>query len=212
MTTILRIDASARNDGSLSRTLGNYFENVWLNHYPRDRVLRRDVSAMPIGHIADQTITAFYSPPEQLTDELRAATAISDLLIDEINSADILLLTVPMYNFSLPSALKAWIDHIVRIGYTFSYDGSNFTGELTGRQAYVICTYGAAGYHGNGPLSEADFVAPYLEFMLGFLGIEVVRVFTVEGTVFDEVALAANTERVKREIDLAVATASEVAA
>jgi len=212
MTTILRIDASARSTGSVSRTLGNYFEKVWLNHYPRDRILRRDVSAVPIEHIDDQTIAGFDTPADLFTDDLRAATALSDLLINEAHAADVLLLTVPMYNFSVPSALKAWIDHVVRVGHTFSFDGANFSGLLTGRQAYVICAYGGIGYLGKGQLAEADFVAPYLEFILGFLGVELMEVFAVEGTMGDEIALAASTERVKREIEAAVAAASEAAA
>src|SRR5215211_2399966 len=127
--------------GSVSRTLGDYFEAAWLDRNPRDRIIRRDVAAEPIGHIADRTITGFYTPADQFTDELSAATALSDLLIEEIQAADVLLLTVPMYNFSLPSALKAWIDHVVRIGHTFSFDGTDFTGLVTERRAYVLCAF-----------------------------------------------------------------------
>jgi FMN-dependent NADH-azoreductase len=206
--TILRIDASSRGTGSVSRALGDYFEGAWLDRNPRDRVIRRDVAAEPIGHIADRTIAGFYTPPDRLTDELRDATALSDLLIEELQAADVLLLTVPMYNFSLPSALKAWIDHVVRSGHTFTYDASGFTGLVTGRRAYVLCAYGAGGYAGGGPSAAADFVAPYLGFILNFLGIQDVRFFAVEATMGDEVALAASTERVKREIDAAVAAAS----
>jgi FMN-dependent NADH-azoreductase len=208
MHTILRVDASSRGAGSVSRTLGDYFEATWLDRNPRDRVIRRDVAAEPIGHIVERTIAGFYTPSGQLTDELRAATALSDLLIDEIQEADVLLLTVPMYNFSLPSALKAWIDHIVRIGHTFSYDGTSFTGLVTGRRAYVVCAFGAGGYLEGGSFAAADFVQPYLRFILNFLGIQDVRFFAVEGTVGDASTLGASTERAKREIAAAVAAAS----
>jgi len=208
VNTILRIDASSRSTGSVSRALGDYFEDAWLDRNPRDRVIRRDVAAEPIGHIADRTIAGFYTPADQFTDELSAATALSDLLIEEIQAADVLLLTVPMYNFSLPSALKAWIDHVVRIGHTFSFDGTGFTGLVTERRAYVLCAFGAGGYVGGGPFAAADFVQPYLRFILNFLGVQDVRFFTVEATVGDEVALAASTARVKREIDAAVAAAT----
>jgi FMN-dependent NADH-azoreductase len=212
MSTLLRIDASARTTNSVSRALGNHFEKVWLSHYPRDRVLRRDVSAVPIEHVDDQTITGFHTPADHFTDDLRSATALSDLLINEAYAADVLLLTVPIYNVSVPSALEAWIDQIARIGHTFSFDGLTFTGQLTGRPAYLVCAYGGVGYLGHGHLPGADFVVPNLEFILGFLGVKVVQVFVVEGTVGDEIALAASIERVKRDIEAAVGAASEVAA
>src|SRR4051812_6634355 len=92
MNTILRIDASARAATSLSRALGDYFEQRWVAHNPRDRVLRRDLVSDPIDHIAEQTITGFYTPADQFTAELRAATDLSDRLIAELQSADVLLL------------------------------------------------------------------------------------------------------------------------
>lgn len=208
MTTLLRIDASARTNGSISRSLGDYFEQTWLARNPRDRVLRRDLVTEPIAHIADQTIAGFYTPPERLTDELRDATALSDRLIAELKTADVLLLTAPMYNFSVPSALKAWIDHIVRIGHTFAYDGSAFSGLVTGRQAYVVSAHGAGGYHPGEPFAAADFLVPYLRFILSFLGIQDIRFFAVESTTADEFTVNAAVERAKREIDAVVSAAS----
>jgi FMN-dependent NADH-azoreductase len=208
MHTILRIDASSRGTGSVSRSLGDHFEATWLDRNPRDRVIRRDVAAEPIRHIADRTIAGFYTPVDQFTDDLRDATALSDLLIDEIREADVLLLTLPMHNFSLPSALKAWIDQIVRLGHTFAYDGTDFTGLVTDRRAYVVCAFGVGGYLDGGPLAGADFVQPYLSFILSFLGIQDVRFFAVEGTVGDGSTLAANTERVRRDIDAVIAAAA----
>ncbi|MCC6498339.1 MAG: NAD(P)H-dependent oxidoreductase [Propionibacteriaceae bacterium] len=210
MTTILRIDASSRTTSSISRSVGDYFEQSWLTHNPRDLVLRRDVVTDPITHIAQQTITGFYTPADRLTDELQTATALSDRLIAELQAADMLLLTVPMYNFAVPSAFKAWIDHIVRIGHTFTYDGSSFSGLLTGRRAYVVTSHGAAGYRHGDPFAAADFLVPYLRFILQFLGITDVHVFAVEGTTGDELTLTAAIERAKREIDAVVAAASIV--
>lgn len=208
MTTILRVDASSRATGSVSRTLGDYFEQAWLDRHPGGRVIHRDVVTDPIGHIAEQTIAGFYTPAEQFTDDLRAATALSDRLIAELQSAEVLLLTVPMYNFSVPSALKAWIDHIFRIGHTFAYDGSSFSGLVTCREAYVMCAHGAGGYHDDARLAAADFLTPYLRFVLQFLGIQDVRVFAVEDTTGDPFALEASIARAKRQIDVSVAAAS----
>ncbi len=207
MHNILRIDSSSRTEGSHSRELGDYFEKAWLNQHPEDRIVRRDVVAEPIEHIADQTIAGFYTPTDQFTNELQAATTLSDRLIAELQSVDFLLLTVPMYNFSIPSALKAWIDQIVRIGRTFSYDGASFTGLVTVKRAYVICTYGVGGYTNGGPFSAFNFLEPYLKLLLNFLGIQDVRFFTVEATTSDNATVTVNTKQAKREIDTMIAEA-----
>lgn len=205
MQTILRVDASSRTKASQSRALGDYFESVWLQQKPGDQVVRRDAVENLIPHIASQTITGFYTPAEKFTGELRTATALSDRLIGELRAADVLLITVPIYNFSIPSALKAWIDQIVRIGHTFAYDGKSFTGLVTGKRAYIICAYGAGGYLGSGPLASYDFLKPYLTLILSFLGIQDIRFFAVEGTTLDEATVVANVDKVKQETASAIA-------
>ncbi|MDD5200405.1 MAG: NAD(P)H-dependent oxidoreductase [Terrimicrobiaceae bacterium] len=202
---ILRIDASSRVTGSHSRTLADYFEQQWLRKRRDAEIRRRDLASDPIPHIAPETIAGFYTPPEQMTGELRAATAVSDTLIDELQSADILLLSTPIYNFSVPSALKAWIDQVVRIGKTVAYDGKNFTGLVTGKRAFVICAYGAAGYAGKGPLTPFDHLAPYLKLLLGFIGISDTRVITVEATSADAATVSESIGTANREIEAAVA-------
>lgn len=204
MKTILRIDSSSRTTASHSRALGDYFENAWQKRYPGTAVVRRDLVTEPLPHIAEQTIAGYYTPEEQLTPDLRAATALSDCLIAELQSAGILLLTVPMYNFSIPSALKAWIDQIVRIGYTFSYDGKNFGGLVKVKQAYVMCAYGAGGYTDGGPFSSFNFLEPYLKSLLGFLGIPEVQFFSVQATTADPTTVATNIDMAKRKIDGAI--------
>ena len=205
MSTLLRIDSSSRTTTSHSRALGDYFEKTWHARNPNDRVVRRDLVSEPIPHIVDQTILGYYTPAEQLTPELRAATALSDRLIAELQSADVLLLTVPMYNFSVPSALKAWIDQIVRIGHTFSYDGKNFAGLVKIKRAYVLCAYGAGGYTDGGPFSAYNFLEPYLKSLLGFLGILEVQFFAVQATTADPATVATNLEVAQRKIDMAIA-------
>ena len=136
------------------------------------------------------------------------ATALSDQLITELQSANILLLTVPMYNFSIPSSLKAWIDQIVRIGYTFSYDGKTFGGLVRVQQAYVLCAYGAGGYTDGGPFSGYNFLQPYLNALLSFLGISKVQFFSVQATTADASTVANNMEMGKRQIDEAIVQTS----
>lgn len=206
MTTILRVDASSRDAaaGSVSRTIGDHIERR-LAAATGATVVRRDLATDPLPHIAAATIAGFFSPPDQLSDDLRRATALSDRLVGELKAADVLILTVPMYNFSIPSALKAWIDQIMRIGKTFSYDGTTFTGLLTGKKAYVACSYGAGGYAAGEPFAAANFVEPYLRFLLGFLGITDVTFFSVEATTAGADVARTNTMAAVAAVDAALA-------
>lgn len=182
MNRLLRIDASSRTEGSYSRALADSFEQAWRQRHPEAEVLRRDLVVEPIGHIANDTIAGFYTPPAALNESLRRAVALSDRLIRELTSADTLLISTPIYNFSIPSALKAYIDQIVRIGHTFAYDGKTFEGLVHGKRAFVICAYGAFGYRDEKQLGAYNFLEPYLRGLLGFLGITDTRFFAVEGT------------------------------
>ncbi|MEN9518278.1 MAG: hypothetical protein RLZZ381_866 [Cyanobacteriota bacterium] len=204
MTQILRIDSSSRVEGSHSRELADYFQTVWLKKYPEDRLIVRDVVKNPAPHIGDLTIAGFYTPPEQQTEAMKQAIALSDELIDELQSADVLLLSVPMYNFSVPSALKAWIDQIVRIGQTFAYDGQNFTGLVTVKRAYVICAYGASGYTDGGAFSAFNFLEPYLKGLLNFLGIGEIQFFNLQATTGDESIVIDNTSQIRAAIERAI--------
>lgn len=207
MTRILRIEASSRQTGSYSRELAKLFTSRWQAHEPKTEVLVRDLVDQPIPHVASLTIQGYYTPASQMTAQLKDATALSDLLISEVRSADVVVIATPMYNFSIPSALKAWIDQLVRIGHTFSYDGQSFTGLLPGKSAYVIISYGAGGYTGNGPFAAADFVQPYLRFLLNFLGITDVTFMFIEQTTGDAATIAANRAKAVGQIERAVAEA-----
>lgn len=132
---LLRIDCGARHTGSHSRELGDVFEQVWRTRYPHATLVARDLAADPVPHIHNETIAAMFAPPGQRSNDMAEALNLSDTLVAEVREADALLLTVPMYNFGVPSSLKAWIDHVSRIGETFSYDGTTFAGLLGGRSA-----------------------------------------------------------------------------
>lgn len=196
--TLLRIDASARKNGSLSRQLADGIEQAWLNAHPDGLVQRRDLVQVPLPHISDLTIQGYYTPAEQMTNTLREATALSDALIAELKSAHTVLISAPIYNFSLPSALKAWIDQVVRIGHTFAYDGQRFTGLVTQPRAVLALAYGAAGY--QGPMKDMDHLRPYLTQLLGFLGLPRVDVVAVEATTADAETVAAATRAAEASI------------
>jgi FMN-dependent NADH-azoreductase len=206
MPTLLRLDSSARDAGSFSRRLGDATEAAWLGAHPGGRVLRRDLAALPPPHLDTAAMGGFFTPPEKRTPDMRAAMALSELLTDELLSADTLLITAPIYNFGIPSALKAWLDHVVRVGRTFSYDGANFTGLAGGRDAVLALAYGAKGYIG-GPLAAADHALPYLRFVLGFIGIAPVQAFAVEGTTGGAEAAEAALATATRAVDAAFAPA-----
>ncbi|MEO1054552.1 MAG: NAD(P)H-dependent oxidoreductase [Bacteroidota bacterium] len=188
MKKLLRIDASSRMTESHSRKLADEFEKTWLAANPDGEVIHRDVVKHPLPHIHEATITGFYTPIDQHDDTLKQAVALSDEVIEELQSADEILISSPLYNFSIPSALKAYIDHISRAGFTFSYDENGFKGLVNANKAYVATAKGAV-YAGT-EISGLDMMEPYLKLILNFLGIEQVEFLNVEGTSMDENAVA----------------------
>lgn len=183
---LLRIDTSVRQQGSTSRALADAFEQAWRARHPQGEVHRRDLAVQALPHIDARTIEGFYTAPEAMDASLREATALSDTLIQELKGAHTLLISAPIYNFSIPSALKAWIDHVVRMGHTVSFDGQRFTGLVTQPRAVLALAYGAGGY--QGPLMAMDHLKPYLTQLLGFLGMGRVEVLSAEGTNLDPAA------------------------
>lgn len=205
MTRLLRIDSSSRTTGSHSSQLADEAEAMWQEANPQGEVLHRHLGRDPIPVLSQETISGFFSPQDALTDALREATALSDQLIDELQSADTLLLAVPIYNFSVPASLKCWIDQVTRINRTFAYEDGQFRGLTKTQRAIVICAYGAEGYLPGEPFEKANFLDPYLRFLLAFLGIENVDFVSVQVTTADETTVAANIEAAKE--NLAAATA-----
>ncbi|WP_172597596.1 FMN-dependent NADH-azoreductase [Sulfuriflexus mobilis] len=200
MSRILRIDASSRSHGSFSMEFADYFQKKWLEQHPDDEIVVRNLAKDAIPHIDENCITGFYTPKEQHTDALKSATRLSDTLIDELLSADVLLISTPMYNFSVPSALKAWIDQIVRIGHTFNFDADKgLYGLVEGKRAYVVTASGAV--FSNPEMAAYNFLDPYLKTLLGFLGIGDVNFISIEGTTTDEKALEKSKQQAIKEID-----------
>lgn len=200
MSYILRIDASSRFAESHSRRLADRIEEQLKKETPHYEIKRRDLASQAIPHITNDTIAGFYTPPEAMTPALQEATALSDKLIAELKGADTLLLSSPMYNFGVPSALKAWIDQVVRINATFSYDGSNFAGLVPAKRAFIATAYGAAGYGESGDFAAMNFLDPYLVSLFSFLGIGEVKVIRVESTTADEAAIADAWQAAENEI------------
>jgi FMN-dependent NADH-azoreductase len=166
MKTLLNIRTSLFGTQGASSQLAERFVADWLLRNPDGRVVTRDLAADPIPHLTAERFLAFGVKPEERSPEQQAAVEHSDALIEELRSADTIVLGVPMYNFSVPSTLRAYFDHIARAGVTFRYTSAGPEGLLAGRKAYVFVTRG--GVYGEG----ADTQAPYLGQFLQFLGIE----------------------------------------
>ncbi len=192
MRTLLRIDASARRDGSHSRRLADYLEAGWRRGHAKTRVVRRDLARTPPPHLSQATIEAFGAAPGDAD-----AAALSDTLIAELQSADDLLISSPLYNFGLPSPLKAYIDHVVRSGHTFRFDGHGSTGLLKGKTAYIITARGGS----ITPDSDDDFQSEHLRAVLGHIGITAVSTITVDGTAEGPATLADRLARARAQID-----------
>lgn len=204
MRNLLRIDSSARRLGSHTKALGDHAEALWRAQNPDGKVVSRHVGDGSIPLISPETITGFFTPPEQITDDLRKATALSDTLIAELQAADTLLITAPIYNFGPPAALKAWIDLITRIGHTFAYENGSFRGLTQTRRALVICAYGAEGYLEGQPFAAGNFLQPYLNFLLTFLGIQDIKFVSIQATTADEQTVNRNTTLAMLDVEAAL--------
>jgi FMN-dependent NADH-azoreductase len=166
---LLRIDSSARRN-SVTRKLTQKFVETWKEQHPTGQVVGRDLSTTALPLISDEWVEAAHSDPSQWTAAHKQALSPSDTLVAELSEADHVVIGAPMYNFSIPFPLKAWIDHIVRGGKTFSFGPEGAKGLLTDKKVVVITSRGGA-YGPGTPAQKADFQEPYLRFILGFIGL-----------------------------------------
>jgi len=176
MKTLLQIQASIFSNGGQSSRLAERFVSQWRAANPGAEVITRDLARDPVPHLTAERFQAFLAKPEERTLEQEADAAYSDTLIHELKRADVIVLGLPMYNFGLPSSLKAYFDHIARAGRTFSYTEKGPVGLLTGKKAYVFATRG--GLYAGGAL---DTQTPYVRDFLRFLGINDVEFVYAEG-------------------------------
>lgn len=176
MTQILHIDSSLFSEGGVSSTLATRFVEALRNRDPDIRVVRRDLSTEGIPHLDGDRLRAISTPAEQRDSSQRAVAEYADRLIREIQDADILVLGVPMYNFAIPSTLKAWFDYIARAGVTFRYTENGPEGLLKGKKAYVFTSRG--GLHAG---KQTDSQTPFVRTMLSFLGVDEVEFVYAEG-------------------------------
>lgn len=164
---ILAINSSILGKGSVSRALVEDAVQMLLAANPEAVVIRRDLGADPIPHLTPGTVAGVRAVAA--TDDELVARSLSDELIGELQAATVLVIGAPMYNFSIPSSLRAWFDHVLRPRVTFAYGESGPEGLLKGIRAIVIQSRG--GLYSEGPAKALDFQEPYLRQLLGFIGI-----------------------------------------
>jgi FMN-dependent NADH-azoreductase len=185
--TILRIDSSARRAGSVSRALTDRIVSRFAGT-GAEIVVRDLAGGMPL--LDEQLIGAIRTPEADQTPEQREALALSDALIAELKAAETVVIGMPIYNFGIPSALKAWIDLVARAGVTFRYTETGPVGLLTGKRVIVAVASG-----GTAVGSEIDFATSYLRHILGFIGLTDVTFVAADRLAFDEEASLAAAHR-----------------
>lgn len=170
---ILRIDSSARRDGSVSRDLADLYIDSVAETRPV-RVQTRDVSGgLPV--INQDWIAATFTPEPDRTADHHAALAGSDRLVEELEASELIVISTPIYNFGIPASLKLWIDQIARAGRTFRYTENGPVGLLNGKRVVILAASG-----GTQVGSDIDFATPYLRHVLGFLGISDVDIIAAD--------------------------------
>lgn len=163
---LLHISSSLFGGNGKSHQLARHFIDQWQQQYPDSRITERDLSENPIPHLDQATLQANMTPADQRNPEQQALARTADELIGELQTHDALVLSVPLYNFGIPSTLKSWIDSVARAGTTFKYTANGPVGLLSGKKAYVLAARGGA--YQNTP---ADTQTPFLKTFLAFIGI-----------------------------------------
>jgi FMN-dependent NADH-azoreductase len=196
MKTLLEIRSSIHSAQGHSSRLADRFVAKWRAAHPGGRVIVRDLAQAPVPHLDANRFGALIAKPEERTAEQAATVGCSDALVAELKSADVIVLAVPLYNFGIPSTLKAYFDHVARAGVTFRYTDKGPVGLLTGKQAVVFATRGGR-YAGT----ALDSQTPYLRAFLNFVGITDVEFVYAEGLAISEAAREAALSGARSRID-----------
>lgn len=196
MKTLLQLNSSLLSKAGQSSRLSEAFVERWRANNGDAQVITRDLALDPVPHLTAEEFQAYGSKADERTPEQRAALDYSDVLIDELRRADVVVLGLPLYNFGVPSTLKAYFDHIARPGVTFRYSASGAVGLLTGKKVYVLAARG--GIYAGTP---ADTQTAYVRDFLAFLGMTDVEFVYAEGLAISPAAkdagLAAAHERIE---------------
>jgi FMN-dependent NADH-azoreductase len=181
MSTLLYVKSSIFGDAGQSSQLAQSLIDNWKANNPDGDVIVRDLAAEPLPHLDAERFGAFTSTPDQRTGAQQAVVDLSDTLIDELRQADCVVVGVPMYNFGVPTQLKAWFDHLARAGVTFKYTENGPVGLLEDKPVILLATRG--GQYRDAGL---DYQIPFVTQFFGFIGLNDTRVVYAEGLAMEE--------------------------
>ena len=193
---ILSISASGRKNGSTSRALATEFQTALADANGGAIIVERDL-ADGVPHVNEAWIDANFTPQEERNAEQSATLSYSDALVAELQAADLIVISTPIYNFGIPAALKAWVDQIARARLTFRYTPDGPVGLLEGKRAVLVVATG-----GTGVGSEVDFATNYMRHVLGFVGIKDISIIAADKQMADADAAQ---EKARSEIEETVA-------
>ncbi|ARU56119.1 FMN-dependent NADH-azoreductase [Oleiphilus messinensis] len=187
---ILHIDSSARLSRSITRALGEAFTSQWKIERPEDKIIYRDIGTQPPEFISEPWIAAVFTPEVKRTEEQKLLLALSDQLIDEVSSADIILMTSPMYNYGMPAALKAWFDQVIRVNKTFTFDlnRGDFPLEptMSGKILVLLTSCGEFGFETNGVRESMNHLGPHINTVSKYLGVAQTHEVRIEYQEFND--------------------------
>jgi FMN-dependent NADH-azoreductase len=201
LPTLLHIDSSPMLESSVTRRLTVHFVRRWRERVPGGALLRRDLGASPPPHPDALIFEAINLPAETRTPGQRAAAALADELLEELEAADVVLIGAPMYNFSVPSSLKAWFDLVSRAGRTFRYGPGGHEGLLSGKTVVAVTARG--GFYGQGIGSDGgeDLLEALIRNYFLFMGLDDVRFVHADGQAIDQRTALTHEQRARAVID-----------
>lgn len=214
---VLHLDSSARVNRSHTRRLSTLFIDELREAYPHLEVVRRDLALLPPPHVTEAWIAEAFSPQRRYTSETAASLRVSDELVGELFACDLYVFGVPMYNFGVPSVFKSYIDQVVRVGRTFSFDPNNrehpYQGLIEGKRMVLITARGDAGYGPGGPNRAHNYLDPYVADVFAFLGVPCVETIAVEYDEFGGTSFSDSLREAEEKVrDLARRVAADVSA
>ena len=208
MKNILLILGSPRDRASYSHQIGRRIVDHLKSRYPSAKVVVRNLAKEPLPDVSEAFVTGRVLTRDKRSVAEADALALSDVMVAELMAADVLVLATPMHNFGVSASVKAWIDHIVRPGVTFSYSDKGPLGLVQGKKIILVLARG--GVYAEGPMKQYDFQEPYLRAVLGFIGMTDVEVIRIEGVALgDDAARNAVTSAKTKAADIVRVIASE---
>lgn len=204
MRKVLIINSSLREHTSHSRALTKLFVEVWSKNYPNDTYIYREVGLKPIPHITQEWITASFTKVEDRTEANQKPLHLSNILLNELKEADIYVIGVPMYNWSIPSGLKAYIDHIMRINETWKFrsgepDG-DYVGLLHNKKLFILSSRGDNGYSEGEHNAHRNFQTSYLKSIFNIIGVQDVKVISLDNEEYGGELFARSREEIHNQI------------